>query len=224
MGRYVARRLIQFIPVILGTLFLLHMLSTVTIQVVGDPVRALFGENAPPAAVIEQLQTQYGLDDPCLQADRQPVRRAVRRSARPVPAGRLRHQLPWPRGLGALPRAGRGHASDAGHRPRLRDRRRHLHRRPGRSAQGQVHRQLRAHRDLGARSPSRCSWPARSPSSSWDSRWDCRSATATGPQSGWARCSRSATTPSTRGSAWCCRASCWARSPWPRSRGSPGRA
>jgi len=41
MGRYVARRLIQFIPVILGTLFLLHILSTLTIQIVGDPVRAL---------------------------------------------------------------------------------------------------------------------------------------------------------------------------------------
>jgi oligopeptide transport system permease protein len=67
MGRYIARRLIQFIPVILGTLFLLHLLSTVTIQVVGDPVRALFGENAPPAEVIQQLQVQYGLDDPCLQ-------------------------------------------------------------------------------------------------------------------------------------------------------------
>lgn len=67
MGRYVARRLIQFLPVILGTLFLLHILTTVTIQVVGDPVRALFGENAPPAAVIEQLQVQYGLDDPCLK-------------------------------------------------------------------------------------------------------------------------------------------------------------
>ena len=67
MGRYVARRLIQFIPVILGTLFLLHLLSVVTIQVVGDPVRALFGENAPPAAVIEQLQVQYNLDDPCLE-------------------------------------------------------------------------------------------------------------------------------------------------------------
>jgi ABC-type dipeptide/oligopeptide/nickel transport system permease component len=67
MGRYVARRLIQFIPVILGTLFLLHMLSTLTIQFVGDPVRALFGENAPPAAVIEQLQVQYNLDDDCLE-------------------------------------------------------------------------------------------------------------------------------------------------------------
>lgn len=66
MGRYVARRLIQFIPVILGTLFLLHLLSTLTIQFVGDPVRALFGENAPPAAVIEQMQIQYNLDDDCL--------------------------------------------------------------------------------------------------------------------------------------------------------------
>ena len=67
MGRYVARRLIQFIPTILGTLFLLHLLSTLTIQIVGDPVRALFGENAPPQEVIAQLQAQYGLDDPCLE-------------------------------------------------------------------------------------------------------------------------------------------------------------
>lgn len=67
MGRYVVRRLIQFIPVIIGTLFLLHMLSTLTIQIVGDPVRALFGPNAPPQAVIEELQARYNLDDPCLE-------------------------------------------------------------------------------------------------------------------------------------------------------------
>jgi ABC-type dipeptide/oligopeptide/nickel transport system permease component len=67
MGRYVARRLIQFIPVILGTLFLLHIMSVLTIQLVGDPVRALFGENAPPPAVIEQMRAEYNLDDPCLQ-------------------------------------------------------------------------------------------------------------------------------------------------------------
>ena len=67
MGRYVARRLIQFIPVILGTLFLLHILSVLTIQIVGDPVRALFGPNAPPQAVIDQLRAQYNLDDPCLK-------------------------------------------------------------------------------------------------------------------------------------------------------------
>ena len=72
MGRYVARRFIQFIPVILGTLFLLHLLSVITIQVVGDPVRALFGENAPPQAIIEQMQAQYGLDDPCLETTGNP--------------------------------------------------------------------------------------------------------------------------------------------------------
>jgi len=67
MGRYVARRLVQFIPVILGTLFLLHVLSVLTIQVVGDPVRALFGENAPPEAILEQLRANYNLDDDCLE-------------------------------------------------------------------------------------------------------------------------------------------------------------
>lgn len=72
MGRYVARRLIQFIPVIIGTLFLLHLLSVLTIQIVGDPVRALFGPNAPPQSVIEQLQAQYGLDDPCLDTTGNP--------------------------------------------------------------------------------------------------------------------------------------------------------
>jgi ABC-type dipeptide/oligopeptide/nickel transport system permease component len=72
MGRYVARRLIQFIPVILGTLFLLHILSTLTIQLVGDPVRALFGENAPPAAVIEQMRADYNLDDECLDTPGNP--------------------------------------------------------------------------------------------------------------------------------------------------------
>ncbi len=72
MGRYVARRLIQFLPVIIGTLFLLHLLSVLTIQIVGDPVRALFGENAPPDEVIEQLRVQYNLDDECLRQTANP--------------------------------------------------------------------------------------------------------------------------------------------------------
>jgi peptide/nickel transport system permease protein/oligopeptide transport system permease protein len=72
MGRYIARRLIQFIPVIIGTLFLLHLLSVLTIQIVGDPVRALFGENAPPDEVIAALQARYGLDDPCLDTTGNP--------------------------------------------------------------------------------------------------------------------------------------------------------
>ena len=67
MGTYVARRLVQFIPVILGTLFLLHILGILTVQLVGDPVRALFGENAPPDAILNQMRADYNLDDPCLQ-------------------------------------------------------------------------------------------------------------------------------------------------------------
>lgn len=66
MGRYLARRLIQAIPVILGTLFLLHLLSVLSIQFVGDPIRALFGENAPPPEVIQQLRVRNNLDDECL--------------------------------------------------------------------------------------------------------------------------------------------------------------
>lgn len=66
MGRYVARRLLQFIPVIIGTLFLLHYMSVLTVQFVGDPVRALFGENAPPPEVIQALQASFNLDDKCL--------------------------------------------------------------------------------------------------------------------------------------------------------------
>jgi peptide/nickel transport system permease protein/oligopeptide transport system permease protein len=72
MGRYIARRLIQFIPAILGTLFLLHILSVLTVQLVGDPVRALFGENAPPEEVLSQLRADYNLDDPCLETTGNP--------------------------------------------------------------------------------------------------------------------------------------------------------
>lgn len=67
MGRYIARRLLQFIPVVLGTIFLLHLLSVLTIQYVGDPVRALFGENAPPDTVIQAMRSSLNLDDPCLR-------------------------------------------------------------------------------------------------------------------------------------------------------------
>lgn len=67
MGRYLARRLLQFIPVALGALFLLHYLSILSIQFTGDPVRALFGENAPPEDVLAQMRVAFGLDNPCLE-------------------------------------------------------------------------------------------------------------------------------------------------------------
>ncbi|HET7326794.1 MAG TPA: ABC transporter permease [Nocardioidaceae bacterium] len=66
MGRYLARRLLQFIPVVLGTLFLLHYLSVLSIQFNGDPIRALFGDRPPPDAVLQAMRARFGLDDPCL--------------------------------------------------------------------------------------------------------------------------------------------------------------
>lgn len=72
MGRYLARRLLQFIPVVIGTLFLLHYLSVLSIQFNGDPIRALFGDNAPPEAVLEQMRARFGLDDPCLETNGNP--------------------------------------------------------------------------------------------------------------------------------------------------------
>lgn len=67
MGRYTARRLLQFIPVLLGTLFLLHYLQTLSFQINGNPVRALFGDRQPPPETIEAITRAYGLDDPCLE-------------------------------------------------------------------------------------------------------------------------------------------------------------
>ncbi len=72
MGRYLARRLLQFIPVVIGTLFLLHYLSMLSIQFTGDPIRALFGEHAPPPEVLDAMRARYGLDDPCLQTKGSP--------------------------------------------------------------------------------------------------------------------------------------------------------
>jgi oligopeptide transport system permease protein len=66
MGRYTIRRLLQFIPVLLGTLFLLHYLQTLSFQINGNPVRALFGDRQPPPETIAAITRAYGLDDPCL--------------------------------------------------------------------------------------------------------------------------------------------------------------
>jgi ABC-type dipeptide/oligopeptide/nickel transport system permease component len=67
MGQYSARRLLQFIPVILGTLFLLHYMQSLSFQINGNPVRALFGDRQPPPETIAALTRAFGLDDPCLE-------------------------------------------------------------------------------------------------------------------------------------------------------------
>lgn len=66
MGRYVVRRLLQFIPTVLGTMFLLHYLTSLAVQFSGNPVRALFGDRTPPDSVLNALTERLGYDDPCL--------------------------------------------------------------------------------------------------------------------------------------------------------------
>ncbi|WP_341717568.1 ABC transporter permease [Micromonospora sp. FIMYZ51] len=66
MGRYVIRRLLQFIPTVLGTMFLLHYITSLAIQFSGNPVRALFGDRTPPPALLQAVTERLGYGDPCL--------------------------------------------------------------------------------------------------------------------------------------------------------------
>ncbi|MCZ7533058.1 MAG: ABC transporter permease [Acidimicrobiia bacterium] len=64
MGRYLIRRVLQFIPVFFGATFLLFALVFV---MPGDPIRALSGDKPLEPAVIEALQERYNLDKPFYQ-------------------------------------------------------------------------------------------------------------------------------------------------------------
>jgi ABC-type dipeptide/oligopeptide/nickel transport system permease component len=66
VGTYVIRRLLQFIPTTLGAIFVLHYLTSVSIQLGGNPVRALFGDRRPTEAQLGALTEALGLSDPCL--------------------------------------------------------------------------------------------------------------------------------------------------------------
>lgn len=66
MGRYVMRRLLQFIPTVLGAMFLLHYLTSIGIQFSANPVRALFGDRTPPPELLQNLSEALGLGDECL--------------------------------------------------------------------------------------------------------------------------------------------------------------
>lgn len=61
MWRYVVRRLIQIIPVFLGTTLLIY---TLVFALPGDPIRALAGDKPLPASVLNALHARYNLDDP----------------------------------------------------------------------------------------------------------------------------------------------------------------
>ncbi|MGR8008483.1 ABC transporter permease [Streptomyces hypolithicus] len=64
MGRYVARRLLQMIPVFIGSTLLVFMMMY---ALPGDPVRALAGEQAVNPAQIAAVKKDLGLDLPIWQ-------------------------------------------------------------------------------------------------------------------------------------------------------------
>ena len=61
MTGYIFRRLLQAIPVFLGTTFLIYFM---VFAMPGDPILALFGDKTPNPALLEQLRDQYHLNDP----------------------------------------------------------------------------------------------------------------------------------------------------------------
>ncbi|RNE63824.1 ABC transporter permease [Cryobacterium tepidiphilum] len=61
MTGYIFRRILQAIPVFLGTTFLIYFM---VFAMPGDPLLALFGDRTPNPAVLAQLRAQYHLDQP----------------------------------------------------------------------------------------------------------------------------------------------------------------
>ncbi|MBB1245531.1 ABC transporter permease [Streptomyces durbertensis] len=64
MGRYVARRLLQMIPVFIGVTLLVFLMMY---ALPGDPVRALYGDQAIDQAQIAAIKADLGLDLPLWQ-------------------------------------------------------------------------------------------------------------------------------------------------------------
>lgn len=63
MGRYVIRRLLQLIPVFLGTTFIIYVLVW---AVPGDPFAAKCGERPCPQSYVEVMTEKFNLDDPVI--------------------------------------------------------------------------------------------------------------------------------------------------------------
>ncbi len=61
MARYIARRLLLAIPVLIGASLLIF---SMVYALPGDPIRALAGDRPLPAAVQAELRDRYNLDDP----------------------------------------------------------------------------------------------------------------------------------------------------------------
>lgn len=61
MGKYILRRILQMIPVVLGTTLLVYAL---VFALPGDPVKAMFGDKPVNPAVAAQIRADYNLDKP----------------------------------------------------------------------------------------------------------------------------------------------------------------
>jgi peptide/nickel transport system permease protein/oligopeptide transport system permease protein len=61
VGRYAVRRLLQAVPVFVGTTFLIFAL---VFAIPGDPIRALSGDRPVPESTVQALRDRYHLDDP----------------------------------------------------------------------------------------------------------------------------------------------------------------
>lgn len=61
MLRYIVLRILQVIPVLLGTTFLIYFM---VFAMPGDPIVALFGDKTPNPALVAKLREQYNLDQP----------------------------------------------------------------------------------------------------------------------------------------------------------------
>ena len=63
MGRYVLRRLLQLIPVFIGTTFIIYLLVW---AIPGDPFAGKCGDRGCPPSYIAEMHEKYNLDDPVI--------------------------------------------------------------------------------------------------------------------------------------------------------------
>lgn len=63
MGKYVTRRLLQMIPVVLGSTFLVYVM---VFALPGDPVQGRCGERPCPASYVAAFNKEFNLDQPLL--------------------------------------------------------------------------------------------------------------------------------------------------------------
>lgn len=65
MGRYIARRCLQGVLTLFLVVLALHLLTTLAIQLNGNPALAFFGDRQPSASQLAAVEQRYGLDNPC---------------------------------------------------------------------------------------------------------------------------------------------------------------